>query len=58
MAPPRYDFGPTRRRRSMLPVILLALVVAFVALFVWLGIRETSVPQQRVEQDVTNEVLQ
>ena len=58
MAPPRYDFGPSRRRRSPLPIILLALLAAFVALFVWLGLRESSVPQQRIEQDVTNAVLQ
>ena len=57
MAPPRYDFGPSRRRRSPLPIILLVLLAALVALFVWLGLRETSVPQQRIEQDVTNEVL-
>lgn len=57
MAPPRYDFGPSRRRRSPLPIILLALLAALVILFVWLGLRETSVPQQRIEQDVTNEVL-
>ena len=57
MAPPRYDFGSSRRRRSPLPFLLLALLVALVILFVWLGTRETSVPQQRIEQDVTNEVL-
>jgi hypothetical protein len=57
MAPPRYDFGPSRRRRSPLPIILLLLLAGLVALFVYLGMRETSVPQQRIEQDVTNEVL-
>lgn len=57
MAPPRYDFGPSRRRRSPLLIILLILLAALVALFVWFGMRETSVPQQRIEQDVTNEVL-
>jgi sensor domain CHASE-containing protein len=57
MAPPRYDFGPSRRRRSPLPIVLLALLAALAGLFVWLGMRESSVPQQRIEQDVTNEVL-
>lgn len=57
MAPPRYDFGPSRRRRSPLPIILLVLLAALIGLFVWLGMRETSVPQQRIELDVTNEVL-
>ena len=28
-----------------------------VGLFIYMGLRETSVPQQRIEQDVTNEVL-
>jgi hypothetical protein len=57
MAPPRYDFGPSHRRRSPLPIILLAALAALAGLFVWLGMRESSVPQQRIEQDVTNEVL-
>ena len=35
----------------------LALLAALIGLFVYLGMRETSVPQQRIEQDVTNEVL-
>lgn len=57
MAPPRYDFGPSRRRRSPLPIILLALLAALIGLFVYMGMRETSVPHERIEQDVTNEVL-
>ncbi len=57
MAPPRYDFGPSRRRRSPLPIIFLALLAVLVGLFVWMGMRESSTPQQRIEQDVTNEVL-
>ena len=57
MAPPRYDFGPSRRRRSPLPIIALALLAALIGLFVYMGMRETSVPQERIEQDVTNEVL-
>jgi uncharacterized integral membrane protein len=57
MAPPRYDFGPSRRRRSPLPIILLVLLAALIGLFVYMGLRESTVPQQRIEQDVTNEVL-
>ena len=57
MAPPRYDFGPSRRRRSPLPIILLLLLAGLAALFIYMGMRETSVPQQQIEQDVTNEVL-
>lgn len=58
MAPPRYDFGPSRRRRSPLPIILLALLAALIGLFIYMGLRDTSVQQERIEQDVTNEVLQ
>jgi hypothetical protein len=57
MAPPRYDFGPLRRRRSPLKIILLVLLALLIGLIVYLGMRESSVPQQRIEQDVTNEVL-
>lgn len=57
MAPPRYDFGPSRRRRSPLKIILLALFALLIGLMIYLGMRESSVPQQRIEQDVTNEVL-
>ena len=57
MAPPRYDFGPSRRRRSPLKIILLVLLALLIGLIVYLGMRESSVPQQRIEQDVTNEVL-
>ncbi|MGQ0661500.1 hypothetical protein [Sphingosinicella sp.] len=57
MAPPRYDFGSSRRRRSPLPIILLVVLAGLVGLFIYMGLRETSVPQQRIEQDVTNEVL-
>lgn len=58
MAPPRYDFGPSRRRRSPLPIILLVLLAALIGLFIYMGLTETSVPQQRIEQDVTSEILQ
>lgn len=48
---------PPRRRTSVLPKLLLALLVIFVGLLVWLGMRDTEVPTQRIEQDVTNEAL-
>jgi hypothetical protein len=53
----RAQFAPVRRRRSPVPFILLLLLVAFVALLVWLGLRDNEVPVQKIEQDVTNEVL-
>ena len=54
---PRSTFAPARRRRSIWPALLLFLLVAFVGLLVWLGMRDTEVPVQTIEQDVTNEVL-
>ena len=30
---------------------------SFVGFLVWLGLRDNEVPTQRIEQDVTNEVL-
>lgn len=54
---PKYDFGPTRRRRSPVGIILLLIPVLLIAFLVYLGMRSTEVPQQRIEQDVTNEIL-
>lgn len=53
----RSSFAPQRRRRSPLPIILLILLALFIGLLVWLGTRNTEVPTQRIEQDVTNEAL-
>ena len=53
----RTTFAPTRRRRSPVPAILLILLVAFIGLLIWLGMRDYEVPQQKIEQDVTNEVV-
>ena len=53
----RSSFAPARRRRSPLGLILIAFLVALLGLLIWLSMRDSSVPQQRVEQDVTNEVL-
>ena len=54
---PRYDFAPTRRRRSPLPMILLVLLVLLVGFLIFLSTVDNEVATQRVEQDVTNEVL-
>lgn len=54
---PRASFAPTRRRRSPLPVILLVIVILLIAGAIWLSTRNTEVPTQRIEQDVTNAAL-
>ena len=46
-----------RRRKPLLPKILLALLLLFIGWLIWLGTRDTQVPTQRIEQDVTNEAL-
>ena len=48
---------PPGRRKSRAPIIILILVVLLIAFLVWLSTRNTEVPQQRIEQDVTNEAL-
>jgi O-antigen ligase len=48
---------PPGRRKSRAPIILLILVVLLIAFLVWLSTRNGEVPQQRIEQDVTNEAL-
>jgi cytoskeletal protein RodZ len=54
---PKYSFAPQRRRRNPIGLILLLILVLFVGFLVWLGVRSNEVPQQRIEQDVTNAVL-
>jgi hypothetical protein len=55
---PRTVFAPPpRRRRSSLPMLLLVLLVLLVGFLIYLSTVDTEVPTQRVEQDVTNEVL-
>ena len=54
---PKYDFAPTRRRRSPLPVILIVLLVLVIGFLAFLSTVDSEVPTQRIEQDVTNEVL-
>jgi hypothetical protein len=53
----KYSFAPQRRRRNPLGLILLAIPVLILGFLIWLGVRSDEVPQQRIEQDVTNEVL-
>lgn len=48
---------PPRRRRSPLPMLLLVLLLLLAGLLVYLSTVDTEVPTQRIEQDVTNEVL-
>ena len=53
----RSSFAPARRRRSPVGLILIVALALFVGLLVWLAMRDSSVPPQRIEQDVTNEIL-
>ena len=55
---PKYSSLSTpRRRRSPLPAILIILLVLLVGGLIYLSMKDTEVPQQRIEQDVTNEAL-
>ena len=54
---PKYSFAPQRRRRNPLGLIFLLILLLLVGFLVWLGVRSNEVPQQRMEQDVTNAVL-
>ena len=55
---PRIILSPQpRRRRSPLPMILILLAIAFIGFLIYLSTRNGEVPQQRIEQDVTNEAL-
>ncbi|HEX8528162.1 hypothetical protein [Allosphingosinicella sp.] len=49
--------SPTRRRRSPLPMILLALLALLIGFLLWMSTVDTEVPTSRIEQDVTNEAL-
>lgn len=57
MPRPRYDFAPARRRRSPVATILLLIPVLVVGLLIYLGVADRSVPAERIEQDVTNDIL-
>ena len=55
---PRTVFAPPpRRRRPPIGMFLLILLVLLVGFLIYLSTVDTEVPTQRVEQDVTNEVL-
>jgi len=53
----RTSFAPTRRRRSPVPAFLLLILVLILGFLAYLGLRDNEVPTERIEQDVTNEVL-
>jgi hypothetical protein len=53
----KYDFAPQRRRRSPVATVSIVLLLLFIGLIVYLSMVDSEVPTQRVEQDVTNEVL-
>jgi hypothetical protein len=48
---------PPRRRRSPAPMILGILLLLLIGFLIYLSTRDTEVPLQRMEQDVTNEAL-
>lgn len=52
----RSAFAPVRRR-SPWPMLLIVLALLLVGLLVYLSTVDTEVPTQRIEEDVTNEVL-
>ena len=53
----RTSFPPQRRRRSPVGMILLLLAAAVVGFLIYLGARNNEEPLERMEQDVSNEVL-
>ena len=54
---PRSSFAPVRRRRSPIPVLLGLILLLLVGLLIYLSTVDTEVPTERIEQDVTNEIL-
>ena len=54
---PRSSFAAPKRRKSPLPTILIILLVLLIGGAIYLTTVDTEVPQQRIEQDVTNEAL-
>ncbi len=53
----RYDFAPTRRRRSPVTLIFILLLMLLLGLLVYAMVKDKEVPVRKIEQDVTNEVL-
>ncbi len=56
MPRPRYDFAPTRRRRSPVGLVLIVLFVLILGLLIYFGVSDQEVPTERIEQDVTNDI--
>ena len=55
---PRTVLAPApRRRRSPIPYLLLLILGLVLAFLVYLGLSDNEEPPQKIEQDVTNEVL-
>jgi len=50
-------FEPVRRRRSPWPTIILILALLLIGFLIYLGTQRHEVPTERIEQDVTNEIL-
>lgn len=53
----RTTFAPAKRRKSPLPALLLILLALLIGGAIYLSTVDTEVPQQRIEQDVTNAAL-
>ena len=53
----RSGFASPRRRGSPVRAVLLVVLVLIVGFAAWLATLDTEVPTERIEQDVTNEVL-
>jgi hypothetical protein len=53
----RSSYVAPKRRKSPLPTILIILLLLLIAGAFYLATVDTEVPQQRIEQDVTNEAL-
>ena len=54
---PRTILTPQPRRRSPLPIIFALLLILLIGGLIYLATADHEVPQQRIEQDVTNEAL-
>ena len=54
---PRSSFAPVRRRRSPIPLLLGLILLLLAGLLIYLSTVDTEVPTERIEQDVTNEIL-
>lgn len=54
---PRSSFAQPRRRRSPVPTLLILILLLVIGFTIYLSTIDTEVPTQRIEQDVTNEVL-